>query len=47
VAEKSTFFEWRQQDVVMNAERGEFSVTPLFEELTGVRHSSSPFAEKH
>ena len=47
VAEKSAFFEWRRQDALMNAEPGEFSVTPLFEELTGARHSSSPFAEKH
>lgn len=47
VAKKSAFFEWRQQDAAISAEPGEFSVTPLFEELTGARHSSSPFAEKH
>jgi len=31
----SEFFEWRKQDAVMNATPGEFSVTPLFKELTG------------
>ena len=31
----SAFFEWRKQDAVMNATPGEFSVTPLFKELTG------------
>jgi len=31
----SAFFEWRKQDAVMNAAPGEFSVTSLFEELTG------------
>jgi len=30
----------------MNAAPGEFSVTPLFEELTGGARSS-PYAEKH
>ncbi|MGA7851385.1 MAG: alginate lyase family protein [Terriglobales bacterium] len=47
----SAFFEWRKQDAVMNAEPGEFSVTSLFEELTGEtltsNHSSSSYAEKH
>jgi len=51
----SDFFEWRKQDAVMNAAPGEFSVTALFEQLTGgsasssagVDHSSSPYAEKH
>jgi len=31
----SAFFEWRKQDGVTNAAPGEFSVTPLFKELTG------------
>jgi uncharacterized heparinase superfamily protein len=51
----SGFIEWRKRDAVMNAEPREFSVTPLFEELTGealasfpnVARSSSPYAEKH
>ncbi len=47
VAEKSAFFEWRQQDAAISAEPGDFSVTPLFEELTGARLGSLPFAEKH
>ena len=54
----SAFFEWRRQDAVMNAVPGEFSVTALFEELTGgsrssclvdedsSHHSSSPYAER-
>jgi hypothetical protein len=50
-AEPSAFFEWRKQDAVMNAAPSEFSVTSLFEELTGETltsdHSSSPYAEKH
>jgi hypothetical protein len=37
----SDFFEWRKQDAVMNAGPGEFSVTALFEELTGGSPSSS------
>jgi hypothetical protein len=37
----SAFFEWRRGDAVMNAVPGEFSVTALFEELTG--GSRSPF----
>jgi hypothetical protein len=32
---QSSFFEWRKQDAVINAEPGEFSVTALFAELTG------------
>jgi hypothetical protein len=36
----SAFFEWRRQDAVMNAVPGEFSVTALFEELTGCSRSS-------
>ena len=40
------FFEWRRQGAMMNAAPGEFSVTPLFEELTGGARSS-PYAEKH
>ena len=47
LAEKSSFFEWRPQDAPISAASGDFSVTPLFEELTGTHHSSSPFAEKH
>lgn len=42
----STFFEWRRRDAVMNAAPGEFSVTALFEELTGeglTGGSRSPF----
>ena len=35
------FFEWRGQDAAMNAAPGEFSVTALFEELTGGSRSSS------
>ncbi len=37
----SVFFEWRKRDAVMNAALGEFSVTSLFEELTGDSCSSS------
>jgi len=37
----SQFFEWRRQDALMNAVPGEFSVTALFEELTG--GSCSPY----
>ena len=36
----SAFFEWRRQDALMNAVPGEFSVTALFEELTGGSRSS-------
>jgi hypothetical protein len=52
-ARTSNFFEWRRQDAVI-AEPSEFSVTPLFEELTGGANRStadlnisSPYAEKH
>jgi heparinase II/III-like protein len=39
----SAFFEWRGQDaVMMNAVPGEFSVTALFEELTGSSRSPYP-----
>jgi len=38
----SAFFEWRRQDAVLNAAPGEFSVTALFEELTGGPRSSYP-----
>ncbi len=41
----STFFEWRRQDAVMNAVPGEFSVTALFEELTGGSRSSYPVVD--
>jgi hypothetical protein len=37
----SAFLEWRKLDAVLNAEPGEFSVTSLFEELTGGSGSSS------
>jgi hypothetical protein len=54
-ARPSNFFEWRKQDALMSAMPGEFSVTALFEELTGglasssvgVNSRSSPYAEKH
>ena len=55
MAGPSAFFEWREQDAVMNATPGDFSVTPLFEELTGdsrssaanLNRNSSSYAEKH
>ncbi len=55
MAGPSAFFEWRKQDAVMNATPGDFSVTPLFEELTGdsrssaadLNRNSSSYAEKH
>jgi hypothetical protein len=58
VAGTSEFFEWRKQGAVMNAAADGFSVTPVFQELTGeelasdsnrrpLNHSSSPYAEKH
>src|SRR5208282_5745218 len=37
----SAFFEWRKEDAVMNRAPGEFTVTALFEELTGGSPSSS------
>jgi len=37
----SDFFEWRGQDALMNAAPREFSITPLFEGLTGSSRSSS------
>ena len=40
-ARPSDFFEWRKQDALMNATPGEFSVTALFEQLTGGSASSS------
>lgn len=50
----SAFFEWRKQDAVLNAEPNRFSVSPLFQELTGgttlSAESSTPsstYAEKH
>jgi heparinase II/III-like protein len=54
-AAPSAFFEWRKQDAMMNAAPDEFSVTPLFEELTGdsrssaadLNRNSSTYAEKH
>jgi hypothetical protein len=45
MAKPSEFFEWRAQDAVMNALPPEFSVTSLFEQLTG--KELSPYAEKH
>jgi hypothetical protein len=55
MAGPSAFFEWRKHDAVMNAAPGDFSVTPLFEELTGdsrssaadMNRNSSSYAEKH
>ena len=51
MAAPSAFFEWRRQDAVMNAVPGAFSVTSLFEELTGKTltqdRRSSPYTEKH
>jgi hypothetical protein len=50
----SNFFEWRKQDWTQRAEPGEFTTTPLFDELTGRSHASpeasnttSSYAEKH
>ncbi|PYX29072.1 MAG: hypothetical protein DMG80_15260 [Acidobacteria bacterium] len=50
----SAFFEWRKQDAVFNSDPAEFSVSPLFQKLTGGpilrADSSSPsssYAEKH
>lgn len=51
----SAFFEWRKQDAAMHAEPRPFSVSPLFDELTGNTSSpssfsnttSSTYAEKH
>ena len=50
----SAFFEWRKQDAVLNSDPAEFSVSPLFQKLTGgsilrtERSSpSSSYAEKH
>jgi hypothetical protein len=40
----SEFFEWRSQDAVLNAGAGKFSVTPLFEQLTG---GASAYLGKH
>ncbi len=40
----SAFFEWRGQDALLHAVPNEFSVTPMFEELTG---GASTYAEKH
>ena len=53
-AKPSAYFEWRQQDGVINAEPEPFSLSPTFQELTGVRPASetsnttsSSYAEKH
>src|ERR1700674_4960462 len=43
----SNFFEWRKQDALMNATRGEFSATALFEQLTGSPASSSAGVDQH
>jgi hypothetical protein len=49
----ATFFEWHGHDTMMNAETSRFSVTPLFDELTGGVSASSgsggssTYAEKH
>ena len=54
-SEASAFFEWRRQDAALNRAPGGFSVTHLFEVLTGGPLTpdessptcSSPYAEKH
>jgi hypothetical protein len=50
----SAYFEWRKADGLMNAEPEPFSLSPLFQQLTGVRPASetsnttsSSYAEKH
>ncbi len=49
----ATFFEWHGHDTMMHAESGHFSVTPLFDELTGsvsapsASAGPSTYAEKH
>jgi hypothetical protein len=50
----SAFFEWRRQDAVLNAEPNQFSISPLFQKLTGgavlraeSSDPSSTYAEKH
>ncbi|MBZ5657213.1 MAG: heparinase II/III family protein [Acidobacteriia bacterium] len=50
----AAYFEWRKPDGLMNAEPEPFSLSPLFQELTGVRPASetsnttsSSYAEKH
>jgi hypothetical protein len=57
IARPATFFEWRQQDATMKTDLDTFSVTPVFEKLTGSSsmdfsdrsssQGSSPYAEKH
>jgi hypothetical protein len=50
----SEFFEWRRRDAMHNAEPGEWSIMPWFEQLTssscpssaGPNRLSSPYAEK-
>ncbi len=46
----SLFFEWRSRDALMNSVPNEFSVTPLFHQLTGEELASHPnsssYAEK-
>jgi hypothetical protein len=50
-AVRSAFFEWRKRDTALSTGLSEFSVAPLFEELTGEtlisNRGSSPYAEKH
>ncbi|HEX9111654.1 MAG TPA: heparinase II/III-family protein, partial [Terriglobales bacterium] len=49
----SAYFEWRKQDGLMNAEPEPFSLSPLFQELTGVGSASetsniiSSYVENH
>jgi len=50
----SIYFEWRKQDGLLNAEPEPFSLSPLFQELTGTRSPTttskttpSSYAEKH
>ena len=48
----SAFFEWRKQDAVLHAEPNQFSISPLFQKLTGgalsaqTPNPSSTYAEK-
>jgi hypothetical protein len=49
----SAFFEWRRRDAVLNSEPDRFTLSPLFQELTGATNRSdvsnattSTYAEK-
>lgn len=49
----SDFFEWRKRGAVLNSEPARFTLSPLFQELTGTNRlteasdATSTFAEKH